>query len=240
MKAIILAAGRGSRMKDLTAELPKCLVKLRGQTLIAWQLKAIKEAGINEVAIVTGYKRELLLDLGLKEFHNPRWMETNMVSSLTYADEWLQAEPCIVSYSDIFYQPQAIKLLMATPSDLAVTCDPNWLKLWQKRFPDPLTDAETFLTSENGVLIEIGSKPKSFKEVQAQYMGLLRFTPKAWHELLSLRSVMEPRDRDAMHMTAALQKIIEAGQIDIDTINYELPWGEVDTASDLCLYNENL
>ena len=61
MKAIILAAGRGSRMKNLTDEKPKCLAKLRGKPLLEWQLTSLREAGIEDIAIVTGYKRELLI-----------------------------------------------------------------------------------------------------------------------------------------------------------------------------------
>jgi hypothetical protein len=53
MRAIILAAGRGSRMKNLTDERPKCLVELRGKTLLEWQLGALRHAGINEIAHVT-------------------------------------------------------------------------------------------------------------------------------------------------------------------------------------------
>ena len=102
MKAIILAAGRGSRMKHLTDTQPKCLVELNGKSLLDWQLKALRDAGITEIAIVTGYRRQLLVNRGLIEFYNPRWAETNMVSSLACADEWLTTEPCIVSYSDIF------------------------------------------------------------------------------------------------------------------------------------------
>ena len=71
MKAIILAAGRGSRMKKLTDELPKCLVELRGKTLLDWQLEALRAAGITEIAIVTGYKREMLTNRGMFDFHNP-------------------------------------------------------------------------------------------------------------------------------------------------------------------------
>ena len=60
MRALILAAGRGKRMNFLTEDKPKCLVMLKGRTLLDWQLKAIREAGIEKIAIVTGYKRELL------------------------------------------------------------------------------------------------------------------------------------------------------------------------------------
>jgi len=57
MKAIILAAGRGSRMKNLTDERPKCLVELRGNPLLDWQLAALLEAGIDRIAIDTGYRQ---------------------------------------------------------------------------------------------------------------------------------------------------------------------------------------
>ena len=113
MKAIILAAGRGSRMKNLTDERPKCMVELHGKSLLEWQLQALREAGVDDIAIVTGYKREMFSQWKLKEFHNPRWAETNMVSSLACAYEWLEAEPCIVSYSDIFYDATAVTSLMA-------------------------------------------------------------------------------------------------------------------------------
>lgn len=238
MKAIILAAGRGSRMKDLTDERPKCLVKLRGKVLLDWQLEALREAGISEMAIVTGYKRELLSNRGLAEFHNPRWAETNMVSSLACANEWLLVEPCIVSYSDIFYETSAVELLIASAASVAITYDPHWLKLWEKRFGDPLLDAETFRVNSDSTLAEIGNKPKSVQEVQGQYMGLLRFTPDGWNEMLRIRTDLSSAECDRMHMTGTLQRVIEAGRIAIEAIPYELSWGEVDSAGDLVAYQE--
>ena len=174
MKAIILAAGRGSRMKKLTDEGPNCVVKLRGKTLLDWQLDAFKNAGISEIAIVTGYKRQLLANRGLEEFYNDRWAETNMVSSLACANAWLMEGPCIVSYSDIFYCTRAVALLMENPMPLAITYAPDWLVLWTRRFGNALLDAETFRLNLDNTVSEIGNKPKSVEEIQGQYMGLLR------------------------------------------------------------------
>ncbi len=129
MKAIILAAGRGSRMKKLTDERPKCLVELHGQSLLDRQIATLKKAGINSIAIVTGYRKEMLDGYDLYKFHNQRWSETNMLSSLACADDWLQTDNCIVSYSDIFYQPSAVKALIASPYKLSITYDINWLDL---------------------------------------------------------------------------------------------------------------
>lgn len=233
MKAIILAAGRGSRMKNLTDERPKCLVKLRGKALLDWQLEALRAAGITEIAIVTGYKRELLANRGLVEFYNPRWSETNMVSSLACAEEWLKAETCIVSYSDIFYSPVAVQSLMTSAASLAVTYDPNWLSLWTQRFGDPLLDAETFRLTPEGTLAEIGNKPTDVEQVQGQYMGLLRFTPEGWREILRIRAGLTSELCDKMHMTGTLQKVIEAKRIEIVAVSYTFGWGEVDSAEDL-------
>ncbi|MGF6090694.1 phosphocholine cytidylyltransferase family protein [Pseudomonas sp. 18173] len=236
MKAIVLAAGRGSRMKSLTDERPKCMVELRGRTLLEWQLEALRGAGIREIAIVTGYKRELLADQGLIEFHNPRWAQTNMVSSLACAEAWLEDSPCIVSYSDIFYSPAAVRSLMASEASLAVTYDPNWLALWTQRFGDPLLDAETFRLTSAGTLAEIGNKPKSVDDVQGQYMGLLRFTPQGWAEVVRLLSERTPEQRDKVHMTHTLQQVIEAGRVPIQACAYAGEWGEVDSSEDLALY----
>lgn len=236
MKAIILAAGRGSRMKSLTDERPKCLVELRGKPLLEWQLESLRAAGISDIAVVTGYKRELLADRGLSEFHNPRWAETNMVSSLACAESWLEGEPCIVSYSDIFYSPVAVQSLINSEATLAVTYDPDWLPLWTERFGDPLLDAETFRLTATSTLVEIGNKPRSVDDVQGQYMGLLRFTPEGWAEVVRLRAELTPQRRDSMHMTNTLQRVIDAGRVPIEAIAYNGEWGEVDSSEDLSVY----
>jgi len=236
MKAIILAAGRGSRMKNMTNDRPKCMVELRGKPLLEWQLASLQEAGVGEVAIVTGYMRELLAGRASMEFHNPRWAETNMVSSLACAQEWLRAEPCIVSYSDIFYEASAVGSLMKSQADLAVTYDPHWLKLWERRFGNPLLDAETFRLKPDRTLVEIGSKPQSVDEVEGQYMGLLRFTPTGWDEVVRIRSGLTSAECDHMHMTGTLQKVIEAGRLQVAAVPYEKSWGEVDSVDDLTQY----
>ena len=238
MRAIILAAGRGSRMKSLTDERPKCLVELRGKTLLEWQLGALREAGVNEIAIVTGYKRELLAGYGLVEFHNPRWAVTNMVSSLACAEEWLVADTCIVSYADIFYGSSAVGLLVNCAEPLALTYDSNWLAAWQNRFGNPLLDAETFRLRPDETLLEIGKKPASIKEIEGQYMGLLRFTPESWDEVCRIRAGVTKPERDKMHMTGTLQRIIVAGRMPVRAVRYNRSWGEIDSPEDLIFYEE--
>jgi choline kinase len=237
MKAIILAAGRGSRMQHLTDEHPKCLVHVKGKSLLDWQLEALRKAGIEEIAIVTGYKHELLSHKGLVEFHNPRWAQTNMVTSLTTAHEWLANQHCIVSYSDIFYEASAITSLINSHAAIAITFDPHWKTLWEKRFTDVLIDAETFKLHPDNTLAEIGNKPLSITEIQGQYMGLLKFTPTGWGVLQDIRTKLSSTECDRIHMTGILQKIIEQGYVRISAVPYQRAWGEVDTESDLLSYS---
>jgi len=236
MKAIILAAGRGSRMGDMTADQPKCLTKLKGIALLDRQLAALREGGVNDLGIVTGYRRDALADRGLHEFHNSDWSRTNMVSSLACAQAWLLDGPCIVSYSDIFYEAHAVRSLMDDDSALALTYDPNWLSLWGARFSDPLSDAETFRIAPDRTLLEIGKKPRTVDEVQGQYMGLLRFTPDSWRALETMRAALPSDTRNQLHMTGALQRLIQLGGIAIRAVPYTGTWGEVDSQEDLSVY----
>jgi len=236
VKVIILAAGRGSRMKNLTDERPKCLIEMQGRPLLEWQLDAIREAGISDIGIVTGYKREMLFKYGLEEFYNPRWAETQMVTSLSCAADWLNREPCVVSYSDIFYEARAVELLIESAADVAITYDPNWEQLWTDRFGDPLLDAESFRINADGSLANIGEKPESVDEIQGQYMGLLRFSPQGWAEVDALRSQLTDEQRDKMHMTGTLQMLLDRSSVPVMATSYEGKWGEVDTEEDLRWY----
>lgn len=236
MKAIILAAGRGSRMLSLTDNKPKCMVELHEKTLLEWQLEAIHKANIHDIGIITGYMSELLANKCDKEFHNPNWSSTNMVMSLTYASEWLRSEPCIVSYSDIFYEYTAIELLQHSKAKLAITYDKNWLDIWMKRFDNPLEDAETFILDSSGNLAEIGNRAESLNEIEGQYMGLLYFTPESWLEVERILNSLPLEKRNKLDMTKLLQSIIEGGNIPVTPVSYDGTWGEIDSEKDLISY----
>ena len=209
MRAIILAAGRGSRMKSLTIDQPKCLIAVNGKPLLEWQISALKAAGIDEIAIVTGYRRELLQSYGLKEFHNSGWAKTQMVTSLTCAAEWLLSGDCIVSYSDIFYEAQAIGSLIECKAELCITHDPHWEELWRQRFDDPLSDAETFRVDSEGYLLEIGGKAETMAEINGQYMGLLKFSIDGAKKFLKTCGDLDPHIMANMHMTQLLNLMIQ-------------------------------
>lgn len=235
MKAIILAAGRGSRMGSLTVDKPKCLIKLAGKSLLQWQLEALRGAGIEEIGLVRGYMADQISIPEIKYFDNIRWDQTNMVMSLVCAKEWLQSDVCIVSYSDIVYPADTVALLYETNGKIVITYDNDWLKLWKARFDDPLVDAETFQVDDKGKLLEIGNKAKSIDEIKGQYMGLLKITPKGWKIIENYLSGLTQEECDRMDMTSLLRRLIQKG-VEINTVLINSGWYEVDNEKDLELY----
>ncbi len=235
MKGIILAAGRGSRLGAITDDRPKCLVSLGGRTLIEWQKDALSNAGLDEIAIVRGYKADLLSFDSVRTFDNPRWQQTNMVESLRCAAAWLRDDECVVSYSDIVYHSGHVEKLKQSAGNITITYDKDWEDLWRARFDDPLEDAETFRLGPHGRLTEIGNRTSRSDDIQGQYMGLLKFSPQGWRVVEKFLCSLTQTERDRMDMTGLLSRLIIRG-INVDTVPVRGEWLEVDSQSDLTLY----
>ena len=229
MKAVILAAGRGSRLLTLTKDQPKCMVEVNGRPLLHWQMEALEGAGINSILVVRGYRQDMIVG-DFETTENPRWFETNMVASLLCARQWLMESDCIVSYSDIIYSAGAVERLIQTEAPLAILYDPNWLKLWRERFDDPLSDAESFAVKENLVL-DIGRSNVSYDQIEGQYIGLLKYSPRSFRWITDILD-RDPVLHDSLDMTALLQILIEDGK-PITGIAWEGKWCEVDRPKDL-------
>lgn len=236
MKAIILAAGRGSRLESLTSDKPKCMVEFLGKPLLYWQIEALKRAGIKDIGIVRGYMSEKINVEGVTYFDNKCWNQTNMVMSMYCAKEWLEKDECIISYSDIIYKKETIMLLMNLKHDICLTSNTNWYELWKERFENPLEDAETFKTDKNGKLIEIGKKAHSIEEIKGQYMGLLKFNVNGWNEISNLINSLDEEVRNKLDMTSLISTLIQKGEEVYCASTSDL-WLEVDNQKDLNLYN---
>nr|WP_300323996.1 NTP transferase domain-containing protein [uncultured Anaerostipes sp.] len=107
--AIIMAAGTASRFAPLSFEVPKALIEVRGEALIERQIKQIKEAGIKEVIIVTGYKAEqfeyLVEKYGVKLVYNPDYLIRNNNSSIWVVKEFLKNSYICSSDNYFFNNP---------------------------------------------------------------------------------------------------------------------------------------
>jgi choline kinase len=210
------------------------MVPLAGRSLLDWQRAALAAAGITDLAVVVGYRAELVDVRDSTVFHATRWAETNMVGSLLAAESWLTTAPCVVSYADIVYTAATVRRLLEAPGELAIAYDPAWAELWRRRFADPRDDAETFRLNPDGGLREIGTRPATVAEVQGQYMGLLRFTPPAWAAVRAVLDGLAPAEVDALDMTSLLRLVLRTGRR-VETVSCEGAWGEVDSGTDLAV-----
>jgi len=236
--AIILAAGRGSRMESATSNKPKCLTSLGGRTLLEWQIGALRAAGVKNVVLIGGYSIESLFSYGDQLLENKDWEETNMVSTLACAYKILEQEPCIVSYSDIVYHPKIIRELQICRKHIAVIYDRMWESLWRLRFKDPLSDAETFKV-KNGRLTNIGQKADDIKQIEGQYIGVFLLSPEGWSTIFKHLNTLPNKVRKSTDVTALLQRLIQK-QVEITCYPTDGKWCEVDTQKDRDLYREQL
>ena len=232
MRAVILAAGRGSRLGAMTDQRPKCLVELDRRPLLQWQVAALRAAGVDDVTVVTGYRREGIEALGFPTQNNPNWDKTNMVGTLWSARALID-RPTIISYSDIVYAPTVVASLAESAADLAVAYDTDWLQLWQQRFPNPLDDAESLRLGPQQQILDIGRRVTSLAEIEGQYLGLIRMTPASmtWlSDLFDRQSELIAK----LSMTDLLRTLIHEGRVvaGVETAGH---WCEVDTPADLAV-----
>lgn len=215
-------------MGSLTDDKPKCLTIVNGKTLLEWTLEACASiTDESDIVIIGGYKHHLL-----EKFHsiiivNGNWAETNIMGSLMVADDYLMAEPCVVVYSDILFDPLDLKSVseLPRPAVLSVT---NWLEVWGNRFRNPTSDLETFETSNDGMLLtDIGGKATNLDAIQGQFGGIFSLSPEVWRKLKE-----EKKDLMYSDTTSALSYLVRSG-IEIVVVKSTGFWAEFDTISDV-------
>lgn len=119
MKALILAAGIGSRLGEMTKDIPKCLVQINGKPILEYQLIALRKNGIRDIVIVTGYKAEKIKeyldsinkfkDMNIKLINNPEYETSNSSYSFWLAQDEIKDCSYIHMNSDIIYHPEILK-----------------------------------------------------------------------------------------------------------------------------------
>jgi L-glutamine-phosphate cytidylyltransferase len=237
MKAIILAAGEGTRLRPYTLDRPKCMVELDGVTLIERQLNVLKAMSVSPVIIVGGYRADMLPRTGISLKINPHYAETNMVETLFCAESELNGE-LIVSYGDIVYSRDILANLLQSDADISVTIDLDWEEYWRARIENPLDDAETLKMDKDGNILEIGQKPKALSDIEGQYMGLMKFSMEGVNALKEayrdarVSGTIGNRPLSKAYMTDLLQALIDSG-ISVKSVPINGGWIEVDTVEDL-------
>lgn len=232
---IILAAGRGSRIKKLTRNKPKSLIKIRKNfRLIDQILDNFNNNNLSEPYLISGYQNKKFKKIkNIKIINNDRWKNTNITGSLLKVLNILRNNTCIISYSDIYYEKDAIKILKKDKRKncILLLSNKNWKKYWFKRFYNPLRDLESFKINKKNQLIEIGSKVGSLDEIQGQYMGLLRTNPSIWNKIIFyFKNNLKKFEK--FDITQFLNFILTNKICPIYVINYKKKWYEIDNYKD--------
>ena len=172
MQFIVLASGRGSRLKRATKNIPKCLVKVNKKSIINYISPNFKK--FDETIILTGYKSKLINDKFplINKVKNKNFATTNMVYSLFCARK-LVKQDIIISYSDIIYCETIINKMIKL-NYTHVPLNNMWLSFWRKRMRESEinNDAENLIVRNNKVSM-IGEKIGK-KRPKLQFMGLLK------------------------------------------------------------------
>lgn len=240
MKILILAAGQGKRLKPYTNLVPKCMVKYKNKPIIDYIINSAKFFDVNDIAIVSGYKKNILKEYlnkyNLTIYSNDEYDSTNMVTTLFAAKKYMD-DDLIISYSDIVYKKEILKKLIDSNQEIGVVVDRKWRDLWAKRMDNPLDDAET-LKIKDGKIIEIGKKPYNFYEIEGQYIGLIKISKKIlskvieFYENLDKKILYDGSDFRNMYLTSFIQMMIN-NSFDVKPVFIEGGWIEIDSPEDL-------
>ena len=109
-KALILAAGKGTRIRSLTKNKPKCLLRFKGKTIIEILIEKLRFEGINRITVVTGYQSKKIkrkLRNSVKYINYPNYNQTNNLHTLLYAKKELN-EPLLCIFSDLLLSQKII------------------------------------------------------------------------------------------------------------------------------------
>jgi len=241
MNAIILAAGMSSRLRPVTSDKPKCMLKLFNETLLERQIKIFRNYNINDITIVTGYRSEVIDISNVNYVKNENYETTNINESLFCALEPSNG-PVLVTYSDIVFEQKIIQQMLEITDGIRLAVDLDWKKRYQNRTMHTLSEAENVLV-ENGRILQIRKNiPKSSQNQQiGEFLGIMTLSSDHVKILLDRYSYLKNNHIGTFHnssslsnayITDMLQEIINYG-INVNPVFTQGRWCEIDTPEDL-------
>ncbi len=164
MRAIIMAAGIGSRLQGITNGKPKCLIRAGQQTLLARVIGQLQDRGIHDICVITGHKSALVecaLPAGVRSLHNPFYRVTNSIASLWLARELL-TEDTLLMNADLCFEPEVLDIALAQVHPVAMLSDCRRIESADFRF-----------RTRGDCIVEAG-KHISDQETDCEYVGIVR------------------------------------------------------------------
>lgn len=230
MKAIILSAGRGSRLLPLTTDMPKCLLPIGLTTVLGLQLDTLFKAGVEKVTVVTGFNADMVnaeiaarqTGPKVKTLFNPFYQVADNLASCWMARKSMKGEFLLINGDTLFSPALLQKVLDAPAKPITVTID--------KKHQYDGDDMK--VTLDGGMLTAIG-KTLTPRETNGESIGLIRFMDiggAIFRQQLKTRMHME--DGTKSWYLSAIDRLAKDG-VDINTTNIKgSTWAELDTPED--------
>jgi L-glutamine-phosphate cytidylyltransferase len=245
MKAVIIAAGKGSRMGEFTSDKPKCMLEIGGKTILENTISLLKSSGISEIALITGYMADKIDRQDVHYYRNNDYKNNNILHSLMTAKDFFD-DDLLITYSDIWLEKEPVENIVKYDSDLVLSIDTDWEQYYEGRTDHPVTQAENALYDTEGLVYEVGKHidPANKEEHLkcGEFIGLLKvsrsFCPTFVSIFEELDSSLKPEDsyRNASdwrnaYLTDYLNELISRG-ITISGSFHQKKWVEIDTIQD--------
>jgi choline kinase len=245
VKAIVIGAGRGSRLRHLTEEIPKTLVPILGRPMLDGILEALAAGGLSppDVVFVCGYLAGVIRARypALDYVENPEWERNNILASLMFARDKMEGG-FVSTYADIVYRPSIVAALVRSPHDLTIVCDTAWRRRYTGRSQHPETDAEK-LRAEGPRVVEV-SRRIAPEAASGEFIGVMKASPagaarlcRAFDEARAAfagKVFREGRTFEKAYLIDLLQHMLEQGEA-IHRIDTDGGYMEIDTLEDASL-----
>ena len=239
-KALIIAAGLGSRLKKHTENLPKCMLDFGGKTLLERQLEVYKKCKITDVSLIRGYKKEKINYKGIKYFENTDFRNNNILNSIFYAEKAINGN-IIISYSDILFDPSVVKRTIDSDHDISVVVDIDWRGYYVGRKDHPLSEAENVIFNSNNEVVKIGKINTGQEEVHGEFIGMIKLSnlgtelfKQHFHRLKKIywnKPFQRAQIFQKAYLTDFIQELVNIG-IKVHCVIIESGWKEIDTVED--------
>ena len=241
MKAIIVAAGIGSRLGDLTKDLPKSLIDVNGKSILERQIELFKKFGINEIFIVTGYKNDKIKFLDVNYIYNSEYQQTEQIGSLMKARNEISGD-VIISFGDILFEGKILEELLKNKDDFVLVSEPNWKKSYESRPDNPPTQSD-FIALENNKIIKFFKNSLEIDNSYSvvEFIGLMKISAISSNIFLQKYKNLEKQHTGKFHFASSFMKAkfidffeeLRLSGIQIHILNVNGQWCEIDTIQDL-------
>jgi dTDP-glucose pyrophosphorylase len=207
-KAVLLAAGRGTRMRELTADLPKPMIEVRGKAVLQHMVEGLRDAGVREFLIIVGYRAETVSNFfgdgsryKIQIQYATQVVQDGTGRVVDLARNFVATSPFVLSYGDILVDPANYKRLVDLSDDVEAIIS-------VKRGED-VTKGGAVFVNDQMELVDLREKPEPGEPTSPWYnAGLYAFRP----SIFEFTAKLKPSPRGEYELTDAVRELARSGK----------------------------